>query len=112
MKRARWRYLLLKIIGDEYSSDEFTTALTYTIRAYFGSVGSIKINPKIVRYESSIGKAILKCQNDSVGIIRSAITLLTHIGDKPVAAFVIKSSGTIRSLAKIGSRKNVEKINE
>ncbi|MBS7625730.1 hypothetical protein KEJ51_01615 [Candidatus Bathyarchaeota archaeon] len=107
MKKTRWRYLLIKIIGDEYSSGEFATALTDTLRTYFGSVNSTKINPKIIRYESSIGEAILKCRNDSVSIVRSAITLLTHIGDKPAAAFVIKSSGTIRSLARDWKTKKI-----
>ncbi|MEM3528051.1 MAG: Rpp14/Pop5 family protein [Candidatus Bathyarchaeia archaeon] len=105
MKKKSWRYLLIKIIGGGYSNGEFTTALTDTLRTYFGSVNSFKINPKIVRYEPSIGEAVLKCQNDSVNIVRSAITLLTHIGDNPAAAFVIKSSGTIRSLAEIGRRR-------
>ncbi|MGQ9638954.1 MAG: Rpp14/Pop5 family protein [Candidatus Bathyarchaeia archaeon] len=97
----------MRIMGDKYlSEDEFASALMNTIKSYFGLIGSARTDLRIINFEPSVGEAILKCRSNSIVTVRSAITLLTHIGDKPAAAFVTNSSGTIRNL-RMRSRKKL-----
>ncbi len=99
MKMVRWRYLLLKIVSESsFSEADLMSALTDATRRLFGMVGLQYTSPRIVRFFSSSGEAIIRCRVESVDEFRAAIVLLGSIAGRPAAAFVVRSSGTIRTL--------------
>ncbi len=102
MRRERWRYLLVRIAdGKNFSEGEFMSSLVEVVKDVFGLVGLSQISPRIVKYDESSREVILKCRTESVDKLRSAIALLTQIGGQAAAAFVIRSSGTIRALTRV-----------
>jgi RNase P/RNase MRP subunit POP5 len=101
MQEDRWRYILLKIVSEgSFSEADLMSALTEAARRLFGLVGLYRTSPKITRFLSSSGYAIVKCRAGSVEEFRAVVALLGSIGGRPAAAFVIRSSGTIKALTR------------
>ena len=101
LQRAKWRYLLVEVVSDRnVSGEDLRLALEGVGKSFFGSVGLLQVSPKILRYDPIRGEAILKCRVESLDKVRSTVALLTQVSDQPAAAFVVRSSGTIRALTK------------
>ena len=99
MLRTSWRYLLLRVPSEQnFSEYDLRSALSETIEAFFGVIGLSQISLKIIRYEPSKGRAIVRCRAQSTEMLRSSIALLTQISGKPGSISTICVSGTIKSL--------------
>lgn len=104
MKRDKWRYLLVRVVSDRNVSEEdFRSALEGVGKDFFGSIGLLQVSPKILRYDPVRREAILKCRVESLDRVRSTVALLTQVSGQPAAAFVARSSGTIRALTRKAS---------
>lgn len=99
MLRTSWRYLLLRVSSEQnFSENDLKSALSETIEEFFGVIGLSQISLKIIRYEPSKGRAIVRCRAQSTEMLRSSITLLTQISGKTGSISTICVSGTIKSL--------------
>lgn len=99
MLRTSWRYLLLRVPSEQiFSENDLKYALSETIEEFFGVIGLSQISLKIIRYEPSKGRAIVRCRTQSTEMLRSSITLLTQISGKTGSISTICVSGTIKSL--------------
>ncbi|MCW4042966.1 MAG: Rpp14/Pop5 family protein [Candidatus Bathyarchaeia archaeon] len=99
MLRTSWRYLLLRVPSEQnFSENDLKYALSETIEEFFGVIGLSQISLKIIRYEPSKGRAIVRCRAQSTEMLRSSITLLTQISGKTGSISTICVSGTIKSL--------------
>jgi RNase P/RNase MRP subunit POP5 len=100
MLRNSWRYLLLRVLSEQnVSENDLKSALSETIKEFFGIIGLSQISLKIIRYEPSKGRAIVRCRAHSTEMLRSSITLLNQISGKSASILTISVSGTIKSLA-------------
>lgn len=101
MKQDRWRYLFVRIVCDSaFSERDLIWALSDVGRDFFGLAGLSQMSYRVVRCYLNRGEAVLKCRMDSVDKLRATTTLLTHVAGQPAAAFVVRSSGTIKALTK------------
>jgi len=99
MLRTSWRYLLLRVPSEQnFSENDLKYALSETIEEFFGVIGLSQISLKIIRYEPSKGRAIVRCRAQSTEMLRSSITLLTQISGKTGSISTICVSGTIKFL--------------
>ena len=99
MLRTSWRYLLLRVPSEQnFSENDLKYALSETIEEFFGVIGLSQISLKIIRYEPSKGRAIVRCRAQSTEMLRSSITLLTQISGKTGSISTMCVSGTIKSL--------------
>ncbi|MBS7622511.1 Rpp14/Pop5 family protein [Candidatus Bathyarchaeota archaeon] len=101
LQRERWRYLLVRVVGDrKVSEEEFKIALEDVLRCFFGLTGLLQANLKILRYSLEHGEVVLKSRAGSLNIVRSAVALLTQVSGETVSAFVVRCSGTLKALRK------------
>ncbi len=99
MLRTSWRYFLLRVLSDQnVSEDDLKFALSETIEEFFGIIGLSQISLKIIRYDASKDRALVRCRAQSTEMLRSSIALLTKISGKSGSITTIGVSGTIKSL--------------
>lgn len=99
MLRTSWRYFLLRVLSDQnVSEDDLQSALSETIEQFFGIIGLSQISLKIIKYETSKDRVLVRCRAESTEILRSSIALLTKISGKSGSIATIGVSGTIKSL--------------
>jgi RNase P/RNase MRP subunit POP5 len=63
-----------------------------------GNFGAVEITARMIGFNEASGMAVFSCRSDSVERLRAILTLMTHMGGNPVAAAVVRSSGTIKAL--------------
>ena len=99
MDRRGWRYLLVKIVDSKVLTNKvFSIRLTESVEHLFGHVGLAEISPQVVSFDEERSIALVKCSREGVQKLRATLALITEIENSPTAAFVLRVSGTIRSL--------------
>ena len=99
MKRRSWRYLLVKIVANKaLTKKAFSESLVSSVEHLFGHIGLAEISPHVVSYDQECSTALVKCSKEGVQKLRATLALVTEIENNPVAAYVLRTSGTIRSL--------------
>jgi len=99
MKRRGWRYLLVKIVANRaLTKKAFSESLAASVEHMFGHIGLAEISPQVVSYDQEYSTALVKCSREGVHKLRATLALITEIEDSQAAAFVLRASGTIRSL--------------
>lgn len=63
-----------------------------------GKLGAAEMKARMIGFEEAEGKAVFRCTSKSVDTLRAALALMTHMDGNPVAAMVVRSSGTIKAL--------------
>ncbi len=102
MKRRSWRYLLVKVVSEEpLTHERIRATINYAVRNLFGEWGLIEISPRVISFDEKSNEAIIRCDLSSVNKMRASLALMTKINDCEVAAFVIRVSGTIKSLKNV-----------
>lgn len=101
MKKRSWRYLLLKIIADNYlNKKRLNSMINFAIKRVHGERGLMEIDPYIISYNVRSNEAIIRCRNSSVNKLRASLTLMTNFNEHAISIFVLKASGTLKSLKK------------
>lgn len=101
LKKARRRYLALKIDSDEtFSSREFMIAVWDAVLRLYGEYGGSRTGLALIDYDAEEKFAILRTAHTTVNMVRAALASITKIGDEPVAIHVLRVSGTIKALSK------------
>jgi len=103
IKRESFRYLLLKIIiknNIELNKEKLQSALLNSILTLFCEVGLVESKFKLLIFNQEKNLAIVKCAKNFLNNFRAAIALITNLNGKPALIFIVKASGTIKSIKK------------
>jgi len=99
MHRYSRRYLLVRLLSANPIPEE---VIERTVRSYIeqtvGSFGEAEMKVRMIGFDETSAMAVFSCRSDSVERLRGILTLMTHAGGSPVAATVVRSSGTIKAL--------------
>ncbi len=99
MNRPSMRYFLVKFVArDPISADVLENALYGSIERMFGKFGSEELRTRFIAFEESSKLAVVRCTSASVEKLRTALLLMREVDGAPLAAGVLRSSGTIRGL--------------
>lgn len=101
LKKVKRRYLALKIDSPETpSSNEFIHAVWDAISRVYGEHGASQTGLSLINFDEKNKSAVLRAGHTTVDMVRTALTSITQIGDKPAAVHVLTVSGTIKALHK------------
>jgi RNase P/RNase MRP subunit POP5 len=101
LKKARRRYLALKIDSEEiFSSKDFMDAVWSAVLKLYGEYGASQTGLSLIDYDMEKGFAIIRTAHTALKIVRTALASITKIGNKPAAIHVLTVSGTIKALYK------------
>ncbi|MEM4576757.1 MAG: Rpp14/Pop5 family protein [Candidatus Nezhaarchaeales archaeon] len=105
VKEVRWRYLIIHIHSPlNLKGEDLSDILRKHFRSFLGIYGLSKHPFKIVAYNELSKIGILKCPHNSLTMIRAAIALLSSTRDGPLAAHVVRVSGTLKKARSIANR--------
>jgi RNase P/RNase MRP subunit POP5 len=98
---VRRRYLALEIDSDElFDSKELMDVVWGAVLKLYGEYGASRAGLTLIDYDMEKRFAVIRTVHTTVDMVRTALTSITKIGNKPVAIHVLRVSGTIRSLYK------------
>jgi len=101
LKSVRRRYLALEIDSDElFDSKELMDVVWGAVLKLYGEYGASHAGLTLIDYDMEKRFAVIRTVHTTVDMVRTALTSITKIGNKPVAIHVLRVSGTIRSLYK------------
>jgi len=101
LKSVRRRYLALEIDSDElFDSKELMDVVWGAVLKLYGEYGASRAGLTLIDYDMEKRFAVIRTVHTTVDMVRTALTSITKIGNKPVAIHVLRVSGTIRSLYK------------
>jgi RNase P/RNase MRP subunit POP5 len=101
LKSVRRRYLALEIDTDElFDSKEIMDVVWGAVLKLYGEYGASRAGLTLIDYDMEKRFAVIRTVHTTVDMVRTALTSITKIGNKPVAIHVLRVSGTIRSLYK------------
>ena len=93
------RYILVKVISKHaLSAERFGSALTDSVRRYFGELGLARVGPKIIHFDTTKSEAIIACNGERVEDLQAAIGLIADTPETTITAITLRVSGTIKSL--------------
>lgn len=93
------RYILIKIISKHVlSTEQFGSALTDSVRRYFGELGLARVGLKVIRFDTSKSEAVIGCNKEGAEDLQAAIGLISDTPETTVTAITIRVSGTIKGL--------------
>jgi ribonuclease P/MRP protein subunit POP5 len=91
--------LALEIEGaPAINEKEFKNTLWSTVIRLFGEFGASKTGIVLVKYDAVKNRAVLRCANTALEMVRASLVSITEIDAKPAAVHVLGISGTIKSL--------------
>lgn len=93
------RYVLVKVLSDsQISSEQFNEVMTHSVKKFFGEIGYVKVNPRLIRFDATRSEAIVACERDRVAELQTALALTGDISGLSIAPVTLRVSGTIKSL--------------
>mgnify|MGYP001037252461 CR=1 FL=1 len=99
MNRTSQRYVLVKFLPSQSLSAEAIERSVYqSIKQMLGEFGSAEMSARMIGFDDSSNKAVFRCNAPSVEKLRAVLALMTQMEGNPVAAMVLRSSGTIKAL--------------
>jgi len=99
LKVAKRRYVAVEIDSPEpFNSHEFMDAVWGTVSQLFGEYGASQASLSLVDYDTTKKLAVVRTWHKTLEMVRTALTSITHIGNKPVALHVLAVSGTLKAL--------------
>ncbi len=103
IRRESFRYLLLKIIPKdniELDKEKLHSALLNSILTLFGEMGLVESKFKLLIFAQEKNLAIARCAKNFLNNFRAAIALITNLNSEPALIFIVRVSGTIKSIKK------------
>jgi RNase P/RNase MRP subunit POP5 len=93
------RYLLVKVLSEtRISSELFNEVITQSVKKFFGEIGYVRVNPKLIRFDMARSEAIVACERDRVPELQTALALTRDPLGLSIAILTLRVSGTIKSL--------------
>lgn len=99
-QREKKRYIVFEIMAeDKIKFNKVVEAIWHSMLDLFGEVTSSDINFWVMkdRWDYKTQKGIIKCSHIYVDQVRTALSLLTRIGDTRVFFNTLGESGTIKT---------------
>ena len=91
----------MKIIADNYlNKEKLNSVINFAIKRVHGERGLMEIDPHIISYNAKSNESFIRCRNSSVNKLRASLTLITNFDEHTMSIFVLKASGTLKSLKK------------
>ncbi len=105
--RKKHRYVKFQVLSEEpivYS--DLDAAIWNTALDFYGEFGVAAMDLWLVKnlYDSKKQIGILRCVHTAVSAVLACLGLLTRLGDTQVTIKILKVSGTIKGLGKVGTR--------
>lgn len=99
MARESHRYLLVRFFaGGHISGKTVQESVQRSVEEMLGQFGSVELKARMISFDDGERKAVFRCNSRSLEKLRAALALMTHMDGCPVAALVLRSSGTIKGL--------------
>lgn len=99
MNRRSHRYVLVKFFAKTpLSSKVAEQAVHRSIEEMLGKLGSAEIRARMISFDETRCRAVFRCNSRSTERLRAVLALITNVDGNPVAAMVLRSSGTIKAL--------------
>ena len=98
--RPKARYVVFEIVSDHaVTLEDFNTALWNSVLNLLGELSSSECSIWTIRnlYNERAQRGVLKCAHDRVEHVRTAISLITMLGESKAAVRVIGVTGTLKS---------------
>lgn len=100
--RGKKRYLVVQFESTRnLTESQISTDLQSLITQLYGSVGSSKIKPHLIFFDSIQNTSIIRCSLESLEELKAAIILWSSINGQPIRPTIRYVSG---SLAKIKAK--------
>jgi ribonuclease P/MRP protein subunit POP5 len=111
VKTYKKRYLLFQLRAEEteFERNDVWRAIQDVTQTLFGSFGLSHANVSLILYDEKSCLGILRCSHRFLDPVRAALLFLTDIKGKDASVSVLRVSGTIRSLRKLGKDAGMEK---
>jgi RNase P/RNase MRP subunit POP5 len=99
MGNPRWRYLLVKfLMTDAVSAQRVEQSVRTHMEEMLGKVGLSEMKARVLAVDEQKSTAMLRCDLSAVERLRAVLALMRQMDGRPVAAFTLRSSGTIKGL--------------
>ncbi len=99
--KLRKRYIVFSIVSeDRFSKKEIEDSLKKKISKVYGIIGAAKADPKIVFYDPSIKKGIVRTSHKEKDLVLAVLSLIREINGKKVLIIPLKTTGTIKRARK------------
>ena len=98
--RAKSRYVIVEVISEKaILFDEFATALRQAMLDLLGELTTSEVRLWPIRnlWNMKEQRGVLKCSHDRVEHLRTALTLITMVGETRATVRVMGVTGTIKS---------------
>lgn len=93
------RYFLLKVFSKQpMSADQVGMAVTDSVRKYFGEIGLTRIEPKLIRFDSTRSEAVVASRKEGAEEFQAAIALISGRSTNGITPITLRISGTIKGL--------------
>jgi RNase P/RNase MRP subunit POP5 len=101
-RHIRRRYLALKVDGQDQSFDPeaVSDSIWNSVLRLFGEVGVSQAGLYLIRFDENKSYVVLRCSHRALPMVKAAIASVTKIGERPAAIYVLRVSGTLKTLVR------------
>ena len=101
LRNGRRRYLALKLDAQAtLNSREIMDAIWHALLKLYGEYGASRTPLNLIKHDVDGKIIILRTGHTTVETVRAALASITEVEGKPVSIYVLRVSGTIRTLRK------------
>jgi len=104
VKEKRNRYVIFEILSLEriaISKHELLEAMFSKILSLYGEFGASNIHLRLIEYDSSFQRGILRCNHKSLVMLRAALCMISELKGKSAFIRIIKVTGTLKKAREI-----------
>lgn len=98
------RYILFELRGPQMDEEPLKRALYSEALKFFGELGLSYAALKLVSYEKSRMKGILRCERDYLDKVLGFLALLCSLDGAESRIVSLKSSGSLKSLVEVSTQ--------
>jgi len=92
------RYILFELRGPDMEEEKLKRAIYAEALKFFGELGLSKVALKLVKYDPSKKKGVLRCERAHLDEVLGFLALVSSLGDLEVRLIAGRSSGTLKAL--------------
>lgn len=100
-KKLRKRYIVFTIVSEHsFSRKEIEEAVRKNINKVYGFIGLARADPKLVYYEPSLKKGVIRTSHLEKELVITALSLVREVNGKKLVIIPLKTTGTIKRAKK------------
>ena len=106
-KRARRRYLQFKVVSDQnHPEHDVADSIQRGVTKLYGIAGLSQMEPSLIEFNEEGQIGIMRCSHLGLRQMRASLAFITSIGDSAAMIYVLKVSGTLKSLRSYKDKSN------